>query len=172
MTFEDIFNVVERASQSVPVNLERLCKALGVKLKADKLDPQIAGQLEHTGNNEYTISYNEADSGYIYRRRFTIAHEIGHFVLHKHLIGDGIDDNKAYRSVDVGLFNNCNIKPHHEAEANRFAAALLMPENLLKQDCKDLDLSALVNKYKVSEPAMNIRLKSLGLIPKEVAIEF
>lgn len=167
MTFEDIFNTIDRATASAPVNLERLCRALGIKLEKGYLDPAIVGQLERNSDDSYTITYNELNSSSGYRRRFTIAHEIGHYVLHKHLIGDGVDDNKAFRSENVGQYFNCNIKPHHEAEANRFAAALLMPKDLIRTDYPYLEVSEMCEKYQVSEQAMLIRLKTLGLVPRE-----
>ena len=60
-----------------------------------------------------------------------------------------------------------------EIEANRFAAALLMPENLLKEDmnkCPTIDIEAvqrLASLYKVSRLAMQFRLINLGILPPD-----
>jgi Zn-dependent peptidase ImmA (M78 family) len=62
----------------------------------------------------------------------------------------------------------------NEIEANRFAAALLMPEHMLRQDLdqfKSLDRDAvqrLASLYKVSRIAMHFRLVNLGLLPPDV----
>lgn len=162
MTFDKVFDIIDRASQSVPVNLHRLCDDLGVTLKPDELDPDIVGQIENC-NGQFVISYNTLNSSYGYRHRFTIAHEIGHYVLHKHLIGNGVDDSKAFRSTAAGKFFNCNIQPYHETEANNFAASLLMPEHQLRVDVNYMQEWQLAEKYGVSLTAMNYRLQNLGL---------
>ena len=98
MTFDKVLDIIDRASQSVLVNLHQLCDDLGVILQPAQLDPEIVGQIENC-NGQFIISYNTLNLSYGYRHRFTIAHEIGHYVLHKHLIGNGVDDSKAFRST-------------------------------------------------------------------------
>jgi Zn-dependent peptidase ImmA (M78 family) len=74
------------------------------------------------------------------RRRFTIAHEIGHLLL-------------GHTCTDPDLDNN------PEAEANQFAAELLMPLAFLRADYKkERDLEKLAAKYIVSKKAMCIHL--------------
>lgn len=96
------------------------------------------------------------------RQRFTIAHEIGHLILHQ---GETYVD-KGYRFNFRGLESGSGTK-NEEIEANRFAAALLMPTRLLKaifqEHAFDLtgnddDLRALAEKFGVSTQAMAIRL--------------
>lgn len=151
-------------NQGPPVNIEAIIRSLGIELdkKAD-LDAEISGQIELTENGSYKISTNKSDN--YFRKRFTMAHELGHYLLHAHLIGNGVDDNRAYRSVAAGQFHNRSIGPAQETEANRFAATLLMPSGLVRQafnECKD-DLSKLATTFQVSKQAMEIRLSSLGL---------
>jgi Zn-dependent peptidase ImmA (M78 family) len=77
------------------------------------------------------------------RRRFSAAHELGHYVYHRDLIGDGIVDDVAYRTTDwSGRFRNAKILPEHETQANRFASVVLMPSALIQklQDDRGLDL--------------------------------
>lgn len=164
MTFDKVFDIIDRASRSVPVDLHRLCSDLGINLQPAELDPEIVGQIENRDGN-FTISYNTLNSSYGYRHRFTIAHEIGHYVLHKHLIGNGVDDSKAFRSTAIGKFYNCNILPHHETEANNFAASLLMPEHSLRVDANYMEAYQLADKYEVSLTAMNYRLRNLSINP-------
>jgi hypothetical protein len=61
------------------------------------------------------------------RRRFTIAHEIGHFVLHS---CEGLEKNDT--AANFTIWND----PDEETEANFFAAELLMPEFLFKPRCR------------------------------------
>ncbi len=147
---------------SGPVDIEGLAKFLGLYLDMDAyLDPEISGQIELTSLGAYKISINKQDSGF--RKRFTLAHEIGHYVLHRDLIGSGLDDNKAYRSTNAGNFSNTKIKPWHETEANRFAARTLMPSDLTLRTYKAnrQDINETAKALRVSKPAMEIRIKEL-----------
>ena len=85
------------------------------------------------------------------RRRFTVAHEIAHFVLHRELIGDGIEHDALYRSALGGPL---------EAEANRLAADILMPWHLLHPAVVETgpQVVLLARKFNVSRNAMAIRL--------------
>src|SRR3546814_18529596 len=58
------------------------------------------------------------------RRRFSIAHEIAYFALHRNLIGDGVTDDAMYRS---------NLSSAVEVQANRMAAGILMPWHLIRE---------------------------------------
>lgn len=163
MTFDKIFEIIDRVSSVIPVDLYRVCSELGVHLQAAQLHPDIVGQIENK-DDQFVISYNLLNSSNGYRHRFTIAHEIGHYVLHKHLIGSGVDDNKAFRSTNTGMYNNSSITQRHEAEANHFAASLLMPEHILRNDAKYMSTFDLACKYQVSEQAMSYRLQNLGIL--------
>jgi len=94
------------------------------------------------------------------RQRFTFAHELGHYFL-GHLTDEApcFRDNK--QSYDLYHFDP------KETQANNFAAALLMPEEkindlILNQDITSIPILAKI--FKVSEQAMRIRLKNLGII--------
>jgi Zn-dependent peptidase ImmA (M78 family) len=88
------------------------------------LHPDILGQIARTRDG-FAISVQSKD--HERRKRFTAAHELGHYLFHRDLLEEGTDDDKAYRSTKRGNFYNQNIKKWHETEANRFAANLLMP---------------------------------------------
>ncbi len=95
------------------------------------------------------------------RQRFTIAHELGHFFLHE-TKGTFID----YRDNKTNI-----VRDKRERDANKFAAALLMPKKLLLKDIKsflenglDKEITTfLAKKYEVSEDAMTFRLMNLNL---------
>jgi hypothetical protein len=93
------------------------------------------------------------------RRRFTIAHEVGHFVLHA---GRSQAADSSYcRGSDLEQRDSI------EGEANRFAAALLMPDQLLEREANrwGCNLPLLVERFAVSAPAMRLRLLALNLLP-------
>lgn len=86
------------------------------------------------------------------RRRFTIAHEISHFVLHRNKIGQQIVDNRLYQSRVDGTL---------EVQANEFAAFVLMPWDLVVREVKRGadSVEALARRFVVSKSAMSIRLR-------------
>jgi Zn-dependent peptidase ImmA (M78 family) len=86
------------------------------------------------------------------RQRFTAAHELGHFVLHRELVGDRIEDNFLLRSN--------KLSDNVEVEANKFAADLLMPYALIDQAMTGgiRTPEDLARHFHVSVTAMSIRL--------------
>lgn len=141
------------------VRLREMAVALGVEVKAATLQPGISGEINRGPDGRYTIRVNRHDPKR--RQRFTVAHEIAHFLLHRDQIGNGIQDDKLYRSA---------LSDRREQEANRLAADLLMPVHLIREALtesgkKDVEgrLTHLANRLKVSEPAMSVRLESLRI---------
>jgi hypothetical protein len=99
------------------------------------------------------------------RRRFTIAHECGHWVLH--VMGSGLlvcREEEVVSAADHGL-------RRREAEANAFAQELLMPELLVHQHAQrtGCNLAALAERFDVSVAAIRLRLLKLGLLPAWMA---
>jgi Zn-dependent peptidase ImmA (M78 family) len=106
------------------------------------------------------------------RRRFTIAHECGHWVLH--VAGSG--QEVCCRPQDIAEQHVPDAEAvrqlrRREAEANAFAHELLMPEVLVHQQAKatGCNLSALAERFDVSVPAVRLRLLTLGLLPAWMA---
>ena len=156
------FAVINRYRETLPVNVQGLCEELGIKVHKAFLDPEISGMIESKGSGKFMVSVNASD--HTNRQRFTMAHELGHYMLHRSLIGDGIDDDRAYRSTNKGKYHNTNIGPREETEANKFAADVLMPWALVKE-CKESYIgdpdklsSTLASQFGVSRQAMEIRL--------------
>lgn len=98
------------------------------------------------------------------RRRFTIAHEIGHWVLHARR-GEVGDFQRFCRPADLKAGEDHG--PKVEQEANRFAAELLMPEEILNAKAKagGFNLPLLASEFEVSVPALELRLTLLGSMP-------
>lgn len=145
----EIDEIVARHRSRIPVQVISLARELGLRvMKAQNWQHHTSGAIVRTGDS-FTIWTNALHS--YTRRRFTIAHEIGHFVLHRELIGDGVHDDALFRSELGG-----NL----ETEANRFAADLLMPKRAVYQQvsagCNTVN--QLADKFRVSPSAMSIRL--------------
>lgn len=141
----------------VPVKVSRICADFGVPVSLAPLPTRISGEirpdLDSAGGFKIRINRFESSN----RQRFTAAHELAHFLLHRDLIGDGIVDNVLYRS------NKSNVI---EAEANRFAADLLMPFEAVKSylnenvgsTMTEEKLANMAERFGVSEMAMRYRL--------------
>jgi Zn-dependent peptidase ImmA (M78 family) len=93
------------------------------------------------------------------RDRFTIAHELGHFVLH--YLFPNQHENAGIRFMRAQRYGTGPV----EYEANWFAAAFLMPAKKYRHSFEDLDgnLLLLANHFQVSTQAATVRAKSLGL---------
>ena len=119
-------------------------------------DFKIVGKVCH---NEKKIYINPADSPQ--RQRFTIAHEIGHIVLHKDT-NDVHHRMKDVEDKDLNIYSD-NIQ---EIEANRFAAMLLMPELEFKKAWSRYSnfLDSIAEYFNVSKLAAGIRANNLGLL--------
>ena len=147
--------VVRRHQDAYPVQTVPIANDLGLKVyRVPNWDANTSGVIKRDaadgGTSGYAIYVNEKHPEV--RRRFTIAHEIGHFCLHKDLIGDGI--------VEDALWRADNLSNKIEAQANRFAANLLMPWHLIERanDNGVVDIRDLARAFNVSKDAMSIRL--------------
>lgn len=150
------WKILREFQKQSPVNLPALCRALSVDLRHSALDANISGMLEIiNGNPVVTLNQDDPET----RRRFTLAHELGHLMLHRGLIGDGLDDDRAYRSTDHGKYHNTAIGKSEEIEANRFAANLLMPHSEVRRiKAEGKTTAEMAEIFKVSVHSMSIRL--------------
>lgn len=129
-----------------PVSLWRVIKHVQSKnnlvVTPYNFSEKVSGMLVVADEN-VTIGYNNEQ--HWHRRRFTIGHELGHLLM-GHVCNNEADD-------------------HREREANEFAAELLMPLALLKDDYRKIKvLRELAKKYVVSEEAMCRHLINCRLI--------
>jgi Zn-dependent peptidase ImmA (M78 family) len=153
----DLFNV--------PVNVKLVGERLGANVVFDDLEDDVSGFLLKE-KNVVTIAINKAH--HPNRQRFTIAHECGHLALHATGQKDQLWVDKAYLFFRDSQSSSGDQLA--EIQANQFAAALLMPESLLRANIEDaaslsdVDIFRLAVKFGVSEQAMTLRLVSLGLI--------
>lgn len=89
------------------------------------------------------------------RQTFTIAHELGHWLLHRHIFEQDADKYQIFpRYQEVDRHNP------FEKEANHFAANLLVPMRLLKS-VKDAPVSSLASAFAVSRSMMEFRLRNV-----------
>lgn len=153
------------AQVSAPVRPEVVAKHLGIEVKTEAFTDDLSGVLVRKGSKTL-IATNSSHSPK--RRSFTMAHEIGHFVLKHH--GDLFVDKVTINRRDNSSSLATNFQ---EIEANQFAASLLMPKSLLFKeinsildDLRDRDelIELLARVFDVSKKAMEFRLINLALI--------
>jgi Zn-dependent peptidase ImmA (M78 family) len=149
---------------SVPVDVETVAERMGAKVVFDDLDDDVSGFLLRE-KKVATIAVNRLH--HPNRRRFTIAHECGHLLLHADQ-GDRLWIDKAYTSVHFRDANSSSGDKLAEIQANQFAAGLLMPEELVRAEAtdelSDIDIFRLALRFQVSEQAMTLRLVSLDVL--------
>lgn len=151
----DQIAVLEEYTNEVPVRVGALAKALGLKVVVAALPMNISGLIQPDPEADgYLIKVNRFEPKA--RQRFTIAHEIAHFLLHRDRIQAGVVDSVLYRS---------KLSSRAEAEANRLAADIVMPRDKVREltgldssSLSDRMIDNLAEKFEVSKQAMGIRI--------------
>lgn len=165
MDLPEIRNILDTHwNWHLPVQVEDIATKLGIQLGT--LNPfkeehrGLSGLAELNEHGQRIALYNPNDCEN--RKRFTIAHEIGHHIMN-HLT----DARPRFRdNANQGSFNSNSIV-WEEREANNFAAQLLMPKVALEfminqKGITQIDELAL--EFGVSESAMYYRLKNMGFL--------
>jgi Zn-dependent peptidase ImmA (M78 family) len=137
----------------LPVDPVAIAKQMGIEVRPAEPGSRESGHYTYRDGRPL-ITFNESESPV--RQRFTIAHEIGH-----HVNGD-ID---APRDTDRQM--SAGVRDPIEVAANRFAAALLMPADLVRHmifEEKITNLKRLAAVFGVSTAAMEYRLRNIGII--------
>jgi Zn-dependent peptidase ImmA (M78 family) len=146
--------------ESEPVSVVQIADALGARILPEIVEDEISGGLYRREEGP-VIGVNAQH--HQNRQRFTIAHEIGHLVLHE--TEDYFIDRVFRRDS-----NSSAAVDEVEIEANKFAAFLLMPKSFLKDALREFseplrseDVEELARRFKVSQQAMTIRLINLQI---------
>jgi len=142
----------ETFSNNVPVDVYKICESLNIMVMEEDIKSQ-AYLICQNGKTAIIVNKNVKDQ----RKIFSIAHELGHFMLpdhSKHIFGC------TYNDMDY------RTKKPIEIEANKFASQLLMPAEILRADINDdinvNTISLEANKFNVSFSSMAIRLTQLA----------
>lgn len=148
------------SNHEFPVDPVSIAQQMGLQVLDTDLPPSVSGALIKEVGKDPIIALHHNDHSN--RKRFTCAHELGHYVSR---IESEDDETVEYEYVDLrGLSAAAGSDPD-EIFANKFAANLLMPEimikKLLKSGKNHFDISLY---FGVSNEALKHRLKSLGLI--------
>jgi Zn-dependent peptidase ImmA (M78 family) len=154
--------------REAPVPVEIIAKAKGARIYYQSLEDDVSGFLFRDAA-QTVIGVNTHHAPV--RQNFTMAHELGHLVLH--------DQEQLHvdRDFRIRLRDDVSSQGTDEAEreANFFAASILMPKRFLEDDLQNEDyvdlfgdsfLPEIARTYGVSTQALVNRLKNLGYIPE------
>ncbi|MCB2178825.1 ImmA/IrrE family metallo-endopeptidase [bacterium] len=144
---------------SPPIAPDEIAIELGITVYYWKFPNEVSGILVSEGES-YKIGINQSHPNV--RQRFSIAHELGHFIYQRDrdLFMDFTDN-------EMSLLGHNEKDRTNEIQANQFAASLLMPKAWVEKDFKkfgEIGLHLLAQRYIVSEQAMWFRLKNLKLV--------
>jgi len=149
--------------------LMQIAQAFGVTVQRQDLEEEVSGILVVKGER-VVIAIN--GDHHPHRQRFTIAHELGHYLLHR-------EASSVFIDVTTVFFRDQRSSEGtewQEIEANAFAAELLMPMaaltetlreqvgNHLLNELDDVIIRRLAAQFSVSIQAITVRLARLGLI--------
>lgn len=144
-------DIIREHQKKHPVKLSSLAKELDIVVKITDLSDDISGQLYlDKDTKKWKILVNRRHSKQ--RQRFTLAHEIAHWLLHRDELTSGkLQDDSFYRST---------LSDQREREANQLAADILMPWKTIQQLTKQgyTTPEELAAALDVSLPAISARL--------------
>lgn len=144
---------------SLPVDPKKIAEAKGIIVKEDDVEGYTGMLLVVNSSALISIKRGIREPG---KKRFTLAHELGHYFLPNHIT----HLNTNFRCTETDL-NNFGQKGNKESEANEFAAELLMPEEAFIERIKYNDLSydliqSLTKDFDTSLTATSIRFVELN----------
>lgn len=138
------------------VDVVKLAQTLGCQVQTVVFDPStISAKIERTNDDTCIIQISSTDGAE--RQRFSIAHELSHYILHDE--GEFIEYRKPLAEYD-----NPDLL-YKEIQANMLASAILMSRELVKRawdNSKDID--DLADIFNVSKSAVYYRLDNLNLL--------
>ena len=153
-TYNENMDIVRKYQNPDFVDVETLAGELGMKVCYSKQPVNISGAIFKNekvgGSRGYVCFVNNTHS--TERQRFTIAHEIAHFILHRDYIGDGITDNGLLRSnLSVKFCQLPNEKKSEIIQSAKGKEGACM--DYIKNTQQELQ------KFKISDPAVDCFLE-------------
>jgi Zn-dependent peptidase ImmA (M78 family) len=151
------------------LDVQAIAWELGAFVREEPLDGAAARVARYGDKAIITVSTRLREPG---QRRFAVAHELGHLVLHG-------KDSALCLCLEIDLEMNARASRRgvgaaqdREHDANRFASALLMPTNLFQPRCNGTlcfaTIEGLIEAFKASLTATAIRYidfcKELGAV--------
>jgi Zn-dependent peptidase ImmA (M78 family) len=162
-----IINAYQYTKDTLPVDIKRIMTDKNILVKYIELPDDISGVLDTRGDQPIVLIQKSHDKK---RKRFSLAHELGHYILKSSPRGVHLDRHTYFRSNLSSAGTDLE-----EKKANRFAAELLMPSDILLEilledipDLIDSDeenslnaLKRLAKLFDVSVAALTIKISGV-----------
>lgn len=143
--------------QQLPVKIERICRACGVTTYKCVMPDDLSGMIVKRAAERDAKAFIDKEEPGV-RQRFTLAHELGHFIERTVIAKD---DEYGFEEVRMGGRREKDYFPH-EFFADEFAGAILMPEAKVKEFQSDgKKVEEMAQLFDVSVSAMRMRLDNL-----------
>jgi len=163
----DIVSTYHYTKDTLPIDIRKIMEDKNIIIKEINLPDDISGVLDTRGDSPIVLIHKKHDTK---RKRFSLAHEFGHYILNSSSRSVHLDRKTFFRShlsssgIDI-----------EEKRANRFAAELLMPTDILLEilqegmsdliDAEEKDslaeLKDLANRFNVSIAALTIKISGV-----------
>lgn len=139
---------------AVAVDVHALCRSKGIAV-VERFGAPTSGSVFWSNDKQQWVIELRAEESPT-RKRYTLAHELGHYELH-------LDHGRRHRSDALHRADSSAL-PSLERQANSFAADLLMPRDVVIDLWqKGQTVETLASQFQVSRAAMRWRLHNLGL---------
>lgn len=153
---EEILNLARRHGiKTVPLDVVALMDVMGIDLVyCEDFEKDESGSLTKKDDGSWVCKVNAKH--HPTRQRFTIAHELAHYILHR---------NQKNEFVDFTYFRSFDSKNAMEYEADSFAGMLLMPESDISYFINNVsfEIDEIAKHFGVSSLAVRVRARQLGL---------
>lgn len=158
-------DLIGKTGLGIPFDVEAAAESLDLSVVEQDLEGSVSAMLVvKDGHGVIGVNTNHHPN----RRRFSVAHEIGHYLLHRDSASVFVDAAPVFFRDD----NTSAGTEQQEVEANTFAAELLMPAATLRERLEqqavdpydDAAVHRLARAFGVSTQALTIKLVRRGLI--------
>ena len=143
--------LAESQVKEPPVDLVRILKAHGIQYEEVEGFPDSVDALIIEDGTKVYAAVNAGQ--HLHRRRFSLAHELGHYFLHR----DGVTQDSVSIDNPPAEETGVDTKAPAEIEADLFAGELLVPLEMLKAHVS-LDIPAISKVFVVSEQVVSIAI--------------
>ena len=159
----------EETGRMMPVDVSKIASIHNIQVHTEDLEADVSGMMVTCEDSSVSIVIN--CNHHANRHRFSIAHELGHYFMHRALSPVFVDSTKVFFR-DARASEGTN---RQEIEANAFAAELLMPEEEVRKrfphtfslmEVEELaeEIEKRAKEFGVSTAALSIRLNRLGVL--------
>jgi hypothetical protein len=146
--------IIAKYQVAAPVDVVSIAQEIGIRVwEMRRLPEGVSGQIWRDpingGPTGFSIGVRATEP--LPRRRFTVAHELSHYILHRDKLESGLFEDGMYRG---------GLSSREETQANQMAAEILMPFKLINKlmDEGESTLEGLAQRLQVSVVALKIRL--------------